>query len=165
MCSRREPATLLSGPQRNSLSIALRLVEEGLREVMRLLDETPFEEEMHGMADDLSPDRKRAIADEVCRASEVIRGLRACFALPREIHPKSSLIAGKTMHLWELVIEVRSRSLRGYGDVAPGLSESLDPSVERLGTIVRRIDALARHGADPHGCPGGGDASRGRIDP
>lgn len=149
-------AGLLSNSQRNSLGIALRLVEEGLREVMRLLDEAPFEAEMHGMADDLPPDRKRAIADEVCRASEVIRGLRPRFALPRQIHAKSSLVAGKTLHMWEMVMEARARHLRGYGEVEPGLAGVLDPSVELLGTIVRRLDALVRQGANTHDSGGAG---------
>jgi len=140
-------AALLVGAQRRSLRITLRLVEEAFREVERLLHEPAYEATMHGMADDPSPHQKQSIADEIGRGREVIGRLRARFDLEPEIHEKSRLVAGKVLTLWEAVMEGRARYLRAYGPVAQGLAEALDPSIERLGDIVRRVHALARPGS------------------
>lgn len=142
----RAEAGLLSALQRNSLRITLRLADEAFQDVMRLLEEAPYEGALHGMADDLTPDQKAAIAEEVRQAGEIIRRLRARFALDPEVHDKSRLILGKVITAWEMVMEGRARYLRGYGPVAPGLAEALDPSIERLGDALTRIETLARTG-------------------
>jgi hypothetical protein len=161
--SRGTESVRLNPAQRNSLSIALRLIEETFHEVMRLLPEPSYEEIMHGMADDLPPDRQLAIAEGVRQGREAIGRLCAQFALPTEIHQKSRLIAGKVMTLWETAMEARASNLRGYGSVAPGLAEALDPSLEELGSIVAQIDAIARHGAGRSGPPrDGSPRERGR---
>lgn len=146
---------MLSGAQRNALRITLRLTEETLCAVMRLLEEPSFEETMHGMVNDLTQDRQQAIAEEVRQGREILRYLRDQFDLDIEIHEKSRLIAGHVITLWEMVMEAHTRYLRGYGRVAPGLPEALDPSIDRLAEIVTRIQKLARPGADGNR-PGGG---------
>ena len=92
-------AALLNPSQRNVLRITLRLAEEALRAVTQLLDKAPFVEAMHGLADDLAADQKRAIADEVRRGREIIREVRSRFDLEPKIYEKSRLILGKVIHI------------------------------------------------------------------
>lgn len=137
-------AGLLNDLQRNSLRITLRLAEEALQDASRHLDEAPYEGILHGMADDLTPHQKEAITAEMGRAREILRSLRARFGLSPEVHEKSRLVLGKVIPAWEMVMEGRTPHLEGYGPVAPGLAEVLDPSIERLGESFVRIEALAR---------------------
>ena len=74
---------------------------------------------------------------------EEMRQIQEDLNLPRRIEDVGKKIWGHSAGFWEMLAEMESKRLRGYGAVASDLAEYLDPRVERLLQRVQGLSAIA----------------------
>ncbi|MFN4227698.1 MAG: hypothetical protein ACK4F0_06115 [Candidatus Ratteibacteria bacterium] len=53
-----------------------------------------------------------------------------------------SLISSRVSSLWEMVCEIESKRLKGYGDVSDSLKNYLDPCVNKIIHLLKNIEVL-----------------------
>lgn len=129
---------LLNRHQRNSVMISLRMLEMALRGFLAELD-TSTDAILYHQTAPFSDEERQQIKMLCDKAFTTIQFLKTTFALPSEVQNSRSNFQGQLAVLWSDLEEIRSRKLRSYGDVAPGLDRALDPSVSELIEIVNQL--------------------------
>ena len=121
----------LNENQRRAVTITLRLLEERLADIERIIhkDEQGI---LYSRQVSFAPEQVKQIETLIAAMRDEIRHLATDFQLPREEQNVARAIVGTLEMSWESLEEVRPRRLRNYGSVDPVLKETLDPSVKRL---------------------------------
>jgi len=135
------PEDLLNPYQRNSVAITLRMVETALREALAELGRKD-EGILYRRSGTLSEEQTQQIQRVVEAALQEIESLAQSLDLPVEVHDNRAALLGKLSVLWIDLHEIRAQSLKGYGEVAPGLKAVLDPPVSRLIELVAALSSL-----------------------
>jgi hypothetical protein len=96
----------------------------------------------------LSEDQKSKLLAEVSRIRAVLQELKDGLGLESEIEDVGRSIWGQGSTFWEVLVETKSRYLKGYGQPPPQLARYLDPRIDSLIQHLRNLTALALGGAD-----------------
>ncbi|MDR3475528.1 MAG: hypothetical protein P4M09_28095 [Devosia sp.] len=133
----------LNSNQERAVAVRLRLLEERLAIIVRLMDE-----DERGRL--YRRDRARFSAEQRARMEALIVEVRAeiarvadTFHLASEEQDAARRIVGLLGITWEGLGDVRAGRLRGLGDVDPALREQLNPSVARLMELVLDLQEIA----------------------
>ena len=133
----------LNRNQERAVAIRLRLLEERLAIIGRLMDQ-----DERGRL--YRRDRAPYSAKQRARMEALIVEIRAeiahiadTFGLASEEQDAARRIVGLLGITWEGLGDVRTGRLRGLGDVDPALREQLNPSVERLMDLVLDLQEIA----------------------
>ena len=133
----------LNRNQERAVAIRLRLLEERLAIIGRLMDQ-----DERGRL--YRRDRAPYSAKQRARMEALIVEIRAeiahiadTFGLASEEQDAARRIVGLLGITWEGLGDVRTGRLRGLGDVDPALREQLNPSVERLMDLVLDLQGIA----------------------
>lgn len=124
--------------QRSSVAITLRMLEMALRDAMTELD-TAADGILYRQTNPLSDLQRQQIKRLCQKAFAIIQTMKEAFALPVEIQDVRSKLQGHLAVLWSDLEDIRSDKLRRYGDVAPDLERTLDPSIAELIQTVNQI--------------------------
>ncbi len=132
----------LNRDQARVVAVTLRMLEERLTEIERLMTGTEdgilYSRRAHlGRS---QQERMRALIGGM-RAE--IRSLAETFHLRSEEQDAARKIVGLLSVTWESLEELHSRRLKSYGEVDPQLKETLDPAVTRLTRLVLALEAVA----------------------
>lgn len=129
--------------QKRAVAVRLRLLEERLAVIRRLMDQ----DELGRL---YRRDRAQLSAEQRARMETLLAGIRAeiarvadTFDLAIEHQDAARRIAGLLGVTWEGLGDVRAGRLGGLGKVDPALRELLDPSVERLMQLVLELKEAA----------------------
>jgi hypothetical protein len=140
----------LNRNQERAVAVRLRMLEERLAIIVRLMDD-----DERGRL--YRRDRAPYSAEQRARIDSVILEIRAeiahvadTFGLASEEQDAARRIVGLLGITWEGLGDVRAGRLRGLGDVDPALPERLNPSVERLMDLVLDLQTIASRATDPH---------------
>ncbi len=133
----------LNKNQERAVAVRLRMLEERLAIIARLMDEDE-RGRLYGR------DRARFSAEQRARMEALIVEIRAeiarvadTFRLASEEQDSARRIVGLLGITWEGLGDVRAGRLRGLGDVDPALREQLNPSIERLMDLVLDLQEIA----------------------
>jgi len=133
----------LNRNQERAVAVRLRMLEERLAIIRRLVDE-----DERGRL--YRRDRAPYSAEQRARIEAVVREIRAeiarvadTFGLASEEQDAARRIVGLLGITWEGLGDVRTGRLRGLGDVDPALREQLNPSIERLMDLVLDLQEIA----------------------
>ena len=133
----------LNRNQERAVAVRLRMLEERLAIMARLMDE-----DERGRL--YRRDRAPYSAEQRARIEAVVREIRAeiarvadTFGLASEEQDAARRIVGLLGITWEGLGDVRTGRLRGLGDVDPALREQLNPSIERLMDLVLDLQEIA----------------------
>ncbi len=129
----------LNPGQERAVTIRLRLLEERLATVRRLMDEDAFGRLYRRDRAPFSAEqrvRMEALIDEI--RAEIAR-VADTFHLQSEEQDAARRISGLLGITWEGLGDVRVERLGGLGDVDPVLHDLLDPSVDRLMQLVLEL--------------------------
>jgi|GEM_PF-624986 len=139
--SREQPdsADLLNPNQRNSLASTLRVLEEILSETKLNISCSFCLDIMYEVNDDLPAAVKEESLKRIMLIREKIRAIMEEFVLERRSKRTSQDIIGKLSYAWEILEGTKARYLRGYGAVAEGLAEHLDPQINAVILLVDEI--------------------------
>jgi len=110
----------------------------------------------------LSEDQKSRLLAEISQMRAVLQELKDGLGLEAEIEDVGRKIWGEGSTFWEVLVETKSRYLKGYGQTSPQLAQYLDPRIDVLIQHLRNLTALALDGADrapSRGLPGEQDAA------
>jgi hypothetical protein len=136
-------AQLLNENQKRSVTITLRLFEERLAEIERLLTISErgilYERIAH-----FSPAQQQSIRRLIDEARAAIQEMAREFGLERESQDPVRRIVGLLSVTWESLEELYAKPLRAYGYVDPRLPGAIDPWAEKLTQLALAIQAAAR---------------------
>ncbi len=135
----------LNPSQRNALAVVLEQLERTLDEFDRFLDSPPAGV-TYAVEVDFAPATFQQIHEKCRDLREQIAEVAATFDVPRRRINVRRVIAGDLAIAWVNLQDLRPSRLQGYGDVAPSLTETLAPRLERLGELVTAIRDLASEG-------------------
>ncbi len=107
----------LSDNHRRSISIVLQLVDKALCEWAAWIDRPPQAGVMYQQQDTLSPTQKKRLRQKSSMVRQRILRLRDDLQLKPSRPASSQLIVGQATVLGEMLAELNSRSLEGYGRV------------------------------------------------
>lgn len=136
------PSIELSDNHRRSISIILQLVDKALCEWDGWIDRPPQPGVMYQQQDTLSPTQKKRLHQKSSRLRQLILRLRDDLQLEPSRPASSRLVVGQATVLWEMLAELNSRSLQGYGRVPEELAQYLDPIGEKLTAEMNEIPRL-----------------------
>jgi len=132
----------LSDNHRRSISIVLQLVDKALCEWDAWIDRPPQAGVMYQQRDTLSQTQKKRLRQKSSMVRQLILRLRDDLQLEPSRPASSQMIVGQATVLWEMLAELNSRSLQGYGAVPEELARYLDPIGEKLATEMKEIPRL-----------------------
>jgi hypothetical protein len=131
---------LLNKYQKNSLRIALLLVEQAMIQIQLLLDkEDNVEGVLYGIKDDLSAEEKACLKNYIPQIRKILAQLKEEFTLEKQMDDKSRLIFGRLPYLWEILMDSTAKKMKSYGEVAPGLAEKLNPPINILADLILKM--------------------------
>jgi hypothetical protein len=132
------PSIELSDNHRRSISIVLQLVDKALCEWDGWIDRPPQPGVMY-QQQDFSPTQKKRLRQKSSMVRQVILRLRDDLQLEPSRPASSQMVVGQATVLWEMLAELNSRFLEGYGRVPEELAHYLDPIGEKLAAEMNEI--------------------------
>jgi hypothetical protein len=132
----------LSDNHRRSISIVLQLVDKALCQWDDWARGEVPSGVMYQQHDTLSPAQKHELSSKIARVRQLIIRLRDDLQLEPCLATTPQLIIGQATVLWEMLADLDSRSLRGYGEVPEDLAHYLDPLGEKLTTQMNAIAGM-----------------------
>jgi hypothetical protein len=137
------PAIEINKNQRRSLAVSLAMLDE----VLCLFEEYARGRELHSVCYEernrLTARQRRDLLVEIERVRAQMRQIKDELGLPPRVEDVGKRIWGHSAAFWEVLAEMKSKRLRGYGEVSANLAAYLDPRVEKLLQCVQGISAIA----------------------
>ena len=121
------PPEALTDNHKRSISVSLQLLDKGLCEWEQWTRGHIPTGVMYEQRDNLSSAQKVQLQERIARVREIILRLRYDLKLEPARPGIAELIIGQATVLWEMLTELNSASLRGYGEVSEELMRYLDP--------------------------------------
>ena len=97
---------------------------------------------MYRQLDTLSPFQKHQLQKKITKVRQLVVRLRDDLGIEPKNVATSHCIIGHASLLWEMLTELNSRGLRGYGKVPDELGHYLDPIGEKLANEINAIASL-----------------------
>jgi hypothetical protein len=136
------PVLDLSENHRRTISITLQLVDEALSEWSDWCHGKVRSGVMYRQVDTLSETQKVELRHNIETIRQTIIRLRDDLDLEPKNDSTAHSIAGHASLLWEMLTELNSRGLQGYGKVSEELGHYLDPIGEKLTEQMSAISGL-----------------------
>lgn len=137
-----EADALMSENHIRGISVTLSLLDKALCEFDHWACGNEIRSVLYEVRNTLSPAQRRLIASEVAGMKATLHEIRAELGLEASVHSVEKMIVGSCSILWTSLVELEGPRLRRYGEVAPGVTEYLDPRIASLNDGLRRISAL-----------------------
>jgi len=137
--------TLLNPAQKNSIRIALRLLEERLFWIEVLLSQKGHNGILYRFENDLSNSEISQLQAIFKKIEELIVTFKETFNLSAEKEKLSQILNGSTSYFWSIVADKKADKLKRYGGVSPDLSRELDPLIDHLIELLNEIRAILRN--------------------
>jgi hypothetical protein len=134
----------LNEPQRRGLSATFRILEEMMYEIEIMINSDGFEGNLIVIDNDISPQAREKIAKKIQLIREKVSSLSKQFALEMKQTKSSRQIFADLSYCWEILEGSKAKKLRGYGEVAEGLEEVLDPQINTIIDIITDMENLIK---------------------
>ncbi len=132
----------ISANHNRSIAVSLHLLDKALCEWEQWISGPILPGAMYQQRDTLSVAEKEELRTRINNVREIIKRLRDDLHLSPARPSTPQLIVGQATVLWEMLAELNSSSLRGYGAVSPQLAVYLDPLGESLTKQIHEISRL-----------------------
>ncbi len=133
----------LNQAQRSALSIALRRLEEHLRQAEHWLNGTDEIGILYRRRLDIEAERHRIALGKIDEALQVICDLAREFDLAPVDQDLLAKLSAEMTVCWADLIDTRSIKLQRYGAVDPRLASVLDPRLDHLAELASELATLA----------------------
>ncbi len=137
---------MLNDAQRRTVSVTLSSLEEDLHDMERLLQSGEYAGIVHEMDNDIPLSVKNALIEKISAIKDRIHTLAERFSLNREQRSVSRQLFARLTYDWTTVEEIKTRYLRGYGSVAEGLKETLDPELDTIIGFILEMERIVQRG-------------------
>lgn len=135
---------MLNLNQKTAVGITLGIVEDELCRLKGLLRQGEEESLFSHIRDDLNAGQKRLVEEKIEGLIEYLASLKNFFDL-RHSHKEftlSGIVKAMAIYLQVELENRMSNRLKGYGEVHPGLKETLDPKLCEMITILRQMGSI-----------------------
>jgi len=99
---------------------------------------------MYSERNTLSEDQRRTVRAEIAQMRKIIRQIKESLGLEEQTEDLGAKIWASSSAFWEVLVEMKSRYLKRYGDPPRGLAEYLDPLVDNLIAHMAVISEASR---------------------
>jgi hypothetical protein len=138
----KSPPVKLDGNHRRSISITLQLVDKALCEWNHWSKGQVQSGAMYRQQDTFSPAQKSELNSKIAKIRQLMARLRDDLQLEVSVVATTQSMVGQAALLWEMLIELDSRSLQGYGKVPDELAHYLNPIAKQLGAEMNEISRM-----------------------
>ena len=138
----KKPSIELGENHRRSISISLHLLDKQLCQWEEWLSGHVPPGVMYQQQNALSIRQKTQLRGRIAELRQVMTILRDDLQLAPTKPRTTQLIVGQATVLWEMLAELNSRSLQGYGTVPEELARYLDPIGEKLAAAMSEISLM-----------------------
>jgi hypothetical protein len=128
---------------RRSLSITAHLLEESMEEMENVLNARAASGTTHTIAHFYSEAERRSLLEGIGRAHEATSQMFAALELEPTVTPEDQFIRSRLAHIYVVLHDSLSRSMKGYGILSPEAAARIDSQVTPILTIVRHLITLA----------------------
>lgn len=139
---RPDSSRLLNPSQQGSLATTLSALEEMLCEIERNLTLGGCKGVLYEVRDDVPVPIQGEVLKRIALIREKIKAMAERFDLEKKSKAVSRDTMGKLVYGWEILEGAKARYLRGYGAVAEGLAEALDPQLKEIVALVDEMRDL-----------------------
>jgi hypothetical protein len=122
---------VLNDAQHRHLSITMRVAEERLRSLQRLMRTGGETQGLLEVDDDLTPGERSVVAAKLAELLRCFADLGTQFSLSREWCSLRRTLAASLSITWADIQNVKAAALGAYGEVDPRLRDQLDPLLDR----------------------------------
>jgi hypothetical protein len=136
--------TILNEPQRRGLSATFRILEEMMHEIETMITNDRFKGNLIEIDNDVSPGAREEIVKRIQLVREKVSSLSKQFALEMKQTKSSSQILADLSYCWEILEGSKAKKLRGYGEVAEGLEEVLDPQINTIIDLITEMENILK---------------------
>jgi hypothetical protein len=135
---------MLNEYQKRGLSITLRIVEETMQDIERILHNGTYTGILYDMKSNIPLEFKEEILKRTSLIKERIKIISKIFDLTKERREVIHEIFGKLPHCLEIIEDVKAKKLKRYGDVSRGLDNALDPQLNIVTDLILEMQHLLR---------------------
>ena len=143
---KKDQNIVINDNQKRSIASSLSLLDE----VLCLFEEYAHGREIHSVCyeerNDLTPEQRAKLRSQIETVRAHMKQMKRDLNLPSEVKDVGRLIWGRSAGFWEVMAEMQSKHLKGYGEISPSLAEYLDPRAETLLQCMQTISGIAGGG-------------------
>ena len=133
---------LLNPAQQRSVTVALKMMEEHLRQILQWMSLSEEEGVLFRRKIDLSEEERTKVMKKINEGLDLIAQLAERLNLQPVEEDLNSAIRSQMSVDWANMMDARAEKLAGYGAVNPSLALTLDPSIERLAYVALSLANL-----------------------
>lgn len=137
-----QPLFEVSENHRRSISITLQLLDQGLCEWDDWAKGRVRVGTTYRQSDTFSAKQKKIMQRKITNVRQLILRLRDDLKLEAKVVATSQSIVGPAAVLWEMLSDLNSQGLSGYGTVQEDLAHYLDPIGNKLAAEMNEISRL-----------------------
>jgi len=130
--------------QRRGLSATFRTLEEMMQEIETVINSDGYKGSLLEIDNDSSPQAR----EEILKRIRLIRGeisrLSKQFSLEMKQMKSSRQMLSNLSYCWEILEGSKAKKLRGYGEVAEGLEQVLDPHINTIVDLIAEMENILR---------------------
>jgi hypothetical protein len=141
-------SSMLNEPQRRGLSATFRTLEEMMYETETMINSDGYRGTLLEIKNDISPPAREKILKRIRLVREKVSRLSKQFALDMKQMKSSRKILADLSYCWEILEGSKARRLRGYGEVAEGLEERLDPQIDAIIDLITETGNVIKKGGE-----------------
>jgi len=130
--------------QKRSLGITLGIVEDELRRLQSLIHIGEQRNLFSQITDDLKAEEKPLLQAKIEGLMDDLLSLKEVFDLRHSQKDLSlrAMVKAMAVYIQVELENVMSNRLKGYGEVNPGLKETLDPKLGEMITILGQMESI-----------------------
>ncbi|HOL21646.1 MAG TPA: hypothetical protein PLQ41_02165 [bacterium] len=128
--------------QRNSISSVLLILNEVIDEIEDLCTTGDKKSILYEVVNNLNDREKSRVFEATGRIKESIQDIAKTLNIKKKRYEIKNLISSRIASLWEIVYEIESKRLKGYGEVSKTLKEYLDPEVTKITQLLEGIEEI-----------------------
>lgn len=151
--STERPVATLGTNGRHAVGLRLRLLEERLATVRRLLLEDEEGRLYRRRRPSMTADREARMLALMDETVAEITAAAERWHIPRVEQDAAAKMGGILAIAWQGIGEALASNLRGFGEVDPMLAAELDPVIERLMDLILELERTLSGPADETAIP------------
>jgi len=133
---------ILTESQKRFLTVTLTLLEKAMRQIKAQSFCAPEAFELYVIENTIPQPHRKPLCEKADEALAVIGQLKAKFHLEQRREDVRRKTWAQLAELWEDLQAIQSKGLRNYGEISPQLPDQLDPLLEQLVELVRKMERL-----------------------
>jgi len=131
--------TKLPDNHRRGLSVTAQMVEQTLDEMEELLRSRGSGKVTTNIEPGYSESKRARLLTAIAEMRRANTEMFRILDLRRSHYTEDHIMAAKNSHLWTILVDSKSTSLRGFGELPPDLAQVVDSHINRLLELLKEL--------------------------